>query len=252
MTSTFKTLPNQSVKFRICAGALSTLAALGVAGCSGAPPQDATNNAAQDTSTPAADATTNAASKNATEKFTNSPQGLEGALKKNYAGFSFDYPSNWQYKREGGDPNSSNFVKVENALRDKVKGDFTLENFAVGYFQSSGDAASDAKLFPQAVKQLNAPFAAKWPHYQKISEGPTTVGTYKGYEFRFQSRFEKTKFGPVTLWGRMILLPNPKPGKRNGVALILLATSLQKDLKSASDLGVKGESPVILKSFKFE
>jgi hypothetical protein len=209
---TFKTMPNRCSKTFLRAGIMSTLAALGIAGCSSTPPQDVVKNAI----TPSNDGGKTGAEpgtvKKTTAKFTNSPQGLEGALKKNYVGFSFDYPSNWEYKREAGGPNASNFIKVENALRDKAKGDFTLENFAVGYFQSSGNSSADAKLFPQLVKQLSAQFAG-FPHFQKLSEGATKINNYSGYEFRFGSRFDKTKY---------------------------------------ADVGVKGESPVILKSFIFE
>jgi len=47
-----------------------------------------------------------------------------------------------------------------------------------------------------------------------------------------------------------MLLPNPQAGKKNGVTLVMLGSSLATEIKSASDVGVKGQLPVILKSFK--
>jgi hypothetical protein len=223
-----------------------------LSGCSTTPPQDVANN----TSTPATNAATNnttntvtTSSKESVQSFANSPEGLEGPLKENFVDFSFDYPASWEYKREAGDPAARNFVKVERQLADKSKGEFTLENFAVGSLKIKDEAARSPQRLSQVLNEFSKQFA-RWPNYKKISEGPAQVNNYNGYELRFESRSENTTRGPVTLWGRIILLPHPKEAK--GVTLIMLASSLAPEIKSAADVGVKGGLPVILKSFKFQ
>ena len=72
----------------------------------------------------------------------------------------------------------------------------------------------------------------------------------KGYEFRFQSISEGTEKGDITLWGRVVFLPPGVEGKKNGVQLLMLTTSLAPELTSADDVGIKGELPIILNSFR--
>jgi hypothetical protein len=232
---------------------LLLIGAAALSGCSTTPPQNAADNA----STPAANAATNSAtnaitptSKSGVETFANSPQGLQGPLKENYVDFSFDYPATWEIKGEAGDPAARNFIKVERQLADKSKGEFTLENFAVGTLKIKDAAARDPQRLSQAVNMFSEQIAAKYPNYKKISEGPAKVNNYKGYELRFESRSPQSTRGPVTLWGRIVLLPHPKEAK--GVTLIMQASSLAPEIKNASDVGVKGGLPVILKSFKFQ
>ena len=54
----------------------------------------------------------------------------------------------------------------------------------------------------------------------------------------------------MKIWGRAIFLP-PPAGQTDGVTLLMLATSLAPELKSVDDVGVKGELPMILESFRF-
>jgi hypothetical protein len=49
----------------------------------------------------------------------------------------------------------------------------------------------------------------------------------------------------------VIFLPTNKEGDTTGATLTMLSTSLAPELLSVDDLGVKGEAPVILDSFRF-
>jgi len=51
------------------------------------------------------------------------------------------------------------------------------------------------------------------------------------------------------IWGKTIVV-HP-PGKKNGVTILILGTSLGRDVRKAEDLGVKGDTAEILRSFKF-
>ena len=184
------------------------------------------------------------------EKFVNSSASLDGKLAEHYIDFSFFYPQGWRKDPRSGVAGASNFVKVERLKPP----DYTQENFAVGWYSSSGTFEGDKDLFPKLVEVLNSSFARNaqsFPEYRKISEGETTVGLYKGYEFRFESIVRGTANGDVRQWGRVVFLPPTGTGEKNGVTLLMLATSLAPELTSAEDVGLKGELPVILDTFRF-
>ncbi len=178
--------------------------------------------------------------------FVNSKKNLDGKLAEHYVDFSFYYPNSWKKDSTAGVPGASNFAKVERRLPP----DFTQENFAVGWYSSAGSPEADATVFHNLVENLNSQFKKSFPEYKKVSEGETTVGVYKGYEFRFESVSRNTVNGDVNVWGRVVLLPPPNGGK-NGVTLLMLTTSLAPELKSIDDVGEKGDLPMLLQSFRF-
>jgi len=183
-----------------------------------------------------------------TSTFINAPDGLTGELKNNYADFQFDYPQSWVMDPASSQDGASNYVRVERRKTDKG-GKFTLENFAVGYFHGTGTANGDKTLLPKVAKQLEDQFSHGFENYKLISSGPAKLGNYSGYQFRFESVIKDTPHGAVTLWGRTMLLPNPKVGEKNGVSIVMMGSSLAPEIKSAADVGVKGQLPIILKSF---
>ena len=181
-----------------------------------------------------------------TVQFVNSRAHLTGKLAEHYADFSFDYPKSWSVDPATQKPGASNFIKVE-----KEADNFTAENFAVGYFSGSGSAAGDQALLPQLADQLSSQFSKGFPGYRKVSEGSGRFGAYDAYEFGFTAELKDTPKGELPVWGRVAIIPNVA-GKKNGVVVIMLATSLAPDVKGVNDVGVKGELPVIVNSFKFD
>ena len=179
-------------------------------------------------------------------QFVNSKDNLEGKLAEHYADFSFYYPDNWEKDPKAGVPGATNFVKVERRLPPE----FTQENLAVGWYSSSGSLASDRAVFHTLAENLSAQFEKNFPEYHKVSEGETKAGFYEGYEFRFEAISRNTAKGDLRIWGRTIFLP-PSAGQESGVVLLMLTTSLAPELKSVDDVGVKGELPMILESFRF-
>ncbi len=235
-----KLLKNKSLTPFFCAATLCAA----LAGCSTAPDPTTTQNAADNSAAPSTPAATG------TLPFKSKSDNLSENLKKHYVDFSFDSPDTWELTEAGQAKDAVNFVKIERNLPDRSKGDFSQESFAVGYFTPSGDAAKNAAQFPQIAAQLSAQLQKGFPDYKKISEGKTKIGDLEGYEFRFQSQFKKTARTPMTVWGRVVLLP--KPSSKKGVTLTMLASNLAPEIKSAADVGEKGQLPNILKSFKFE
>jgi hypothetical protein len=181
-------------------------------------------------------------------QFVNSNAKLDGKLAEHYVDFSFYYPKTWQKDPKAGVAGASNFAKVERRLPP----DFTQENFAVGWYSSTGSEDGDRVIFPTLADNLSKQFAKApaFSEYKKVSEGPTKVGVYDGYEFRFESASRNTEHGDIKIWGRVIFVA-PTDGSNNGVTLLMLTTSLAPELKSVDDVGVRGELPMVLESFRF-
>jgi hypothetical protein len=179
-------------------------------------------------------------------EFVSSKANLDGRLAEHFVEFSFYYPDRWLKDATAGTPGATNFVKVERRLPP----DLTQENFAVGSYVSAGSAEGDRTAFHTVAEKLSAQVAKNIPEYRKVSEGATKVGVYEGYGFRFEGISRNTDRGNINLWGRVIILP-PVDGSKNGVTLLMLTTSLAPELKSVDDVGVKGELPMMLESFRF-
>jgi hypothetical protein len=171
-------------------------------------------------------------------EFVNSSDNLDGKLAEHYLDFSFYYPRSWKKDPQAGVPGASSFVNVQRRLSPD-----TPERFAVGWYTSRGSLQADLPYFPKLIEDFNANFGGGYPAYRKVSEGQTKVNSYDAYEFRFQSVADD-----VTTWGRVIFLP--PPSGTNGATLFMLATSEQPDVASAADVGVKGELPLVLESFR--
>jgi hypothetical protein len=182
-----------------------------------------------------------------TTEFVNSSAKLDGKLAEHFTAFSFYYPNSWQLDPKSGVAGASNFVVVER----KLPPDFTQERFAVGWYESNGTYEADKSLFPNLV-QASSTRLEKLPGYEKLSEGPTKVNSMNAYEFRFSGLSEGTEKGDVNYWGRIIFLPPGVEGHKNGLTLTILTSSLAPELEGIDDVGVKGELPVILESFRLK
>jgi hypothetical protein len=182
-----------------------------------------------------------------TLKFTNSQANLDGKLAEHYLDFSFYYPNTWHV-----DPKATNyFVKVEKT-REDAKGVYLLESASLSWYNSNGGFEADKDVFQDRVKTIEGQLTSTtgYPGYEKISEGGTKINSLKAYEFRFKGIYTNTDQGDLPYWGRVILVPGGE-GEKTGAVIFLLATSQTSDISSPEDLGVKGDMPVILDSFRF-
>jgi hypothetical protein len=179
-------------------------------------------------------------------QFVNSKDKLEGKLAEHYVDFSFYYPQGWQKDPTAGVPGATNFAKVQRQLA----ADAPQEIFAVGWYESTGSPETDQLSYPRLVQQRSSQFAKDYPEYQKVSEGATKAGPYDAYEFRFTAIYRNTDRGDIKVWGRVIFVP-PVDGSKKGVTLLMLASSLASEVKGVNDVGVKGDLPMLLESFRF-
>lgn len=183
-----------------------------------------------------------------TVEFVNANENLDGKLAEHYMDFSFYYPEGWEKDPKAGIPGAVNFARVERRLPP----DFTQESFAVGWYTSSGTFIADLPAFPKRVEQFSAALAKIYPEYEKVSEGPTKVNSMDAYEFRWTGLSRGTEKGDLQLWGRVVFLPTGYEGDTTGATLTMFTTSLASELSSVDDVGEKGETPVILESFRFK
>lgn len=182
-----------------------------------------------------------------TTKFTNSAAALDGKLAEHYFDFSFYYPEDWVPDPKAGTAGSGNFAKVERRLPP----DFTQENFAVRWYESKGTYAADLPNYPSQVEEFSASLAKAFPEYNKISEGPTRINSLDAYEFRWTGVSRGTVKGDLQLWGRVVFVPTGVEGDKSGAVLTMFTTSLAPELSGVADVGLKGQSPVILDTFRF-
>ena len=182
-----------------------------------------------------------------TVKFESSNAKLDGKLAEHYFDFTFYYPKNWKLDPKSGVAGALNFAAVDRGLPP----DFTQENFAVGWYTSTGTFAGDSASFPQKAEQYSNSLAKTIPEYKKVSEGPTKINSMQGYEFRWEGLSKGTERGDLKLWGRVVFLPTGTEGDTTGATLYMLTTSLAGELSSVEDVGSQGQMPVILDSFRF-
>jgi hypothetical protein len=182
-----------------------------------------------------------AAGSSGTKTFVATEDNIPAKLRAHFTPFSFKYPDRFKLMPES----ESNYVKVEESA-GATEGN-TMENFAVGPAWFPEDADNN-EVYPQLLSQLSPQFAQGFPGYKEIAQVPETVAGARGRAMLFQAQMKDESGDATTIYGKVIVVRQPKA--KNGVVIIMLATSLDPDVKSAGDVGVKGDCAGILKSFK--
>lgn len=180
-------------------------------------------------------------------QFTNSAASLDGDLASHYVDFSFYYPKSWTKDPKAGVRGASSYAKIDSQTAENELKERVLFN----WYPSKGSYEADASVFPVSAKKVIDQLSGALPNFEEVSRGETTVNTYKGYEVRFKGVFKETAKGDLPYWGRVIFLPPGSETDKGGVTIVMLATSLANEITSAADVGTKGDSALILDSFRF-
>lgn len=173
--------------------------------------------------------------------FENSKADLKGDLAKNFRGFSFYYPKDWVRN-----PSQTNFVDVARVGATGTP----IEQLLVSYYESKGTMAADSENFPKLVDKSNKDLSAMISDYQVVSKGATTINNWKVYEVKFQGSGKTVNGDKITLWGRRLWIPAARLDVKTGLLITMLATSNSPDVKSAEDVGLKGELAGVLETFE--
>lgn len=182
------------------------------------------------------------------KRFVNSSAKLNGKLAEHYVDFSFYYPDTWTLDPTAGVAGASNFVGVGR----KMQPNLLQENLTIGWYESKGTVEADRTSIENLIQSYSNKLSQIVPGYEKVSQGETKINSMDGYEFRFKGHGAMVgKSDDADYWGRVIFLPTGKEGEKNGVTLLMLTTSVAPELSGVDDVGVKGQLPVILNTFKF-
>ena len=94
-----------------------------------------------------------------------------------------------------------------------------------------------------AARELDA-LERRFPALELVEEGKTRINQVAGYSLVFRASRKPR------LYGRLVLLPQPVPGARDGVKLLLLATP-DAGAGKARDVGTRGQLKTPYRSFRF-
>ena len=173
--------------------------------------------------------------------YVNQKEKLPSALQSKFAAFSFQYPRTFEVQPQS----DANFVKVEKYAA-AGKGN-TAENFAVGYARFDDPNTDSEALYNQLLDQLGQQMSSGFHNYKEVKRNYTTVDGIKCRTALFQADFANAP--QIKIFGKTIVV-HP-PGKEYGVTILMLGTSLSSDVKGPDDLGTKGDTADIVRSFTF-
>jgi hypothetical protein len=94
-----------------------------------------------------------------------------------------------------------------------------------------------------ASRELEA-LRKRFPALEPVEEGKTRINRIAGYSMVFRASRKPR------LYGRLVLLPQPLPGARDGVKILALATP-DGGADKAADVAQNGELKIPYRSFRF-
>lgn len=125
------------------------------------------------------------------------------------------------------------------------RGDLFVQSFAVSPLRLPhyrGEVSGSLPLF--AVGEIDA-LRVRFSQFELVQDGKARVNEAPGYSVLFRARLGRRR-----LYGRSIMLPEPVPGSRDGVRLLLLATPAG-GVSKAAEVGVRGVVKRPYRTFRF-
>jgi hypothetical protein len=158
-------------------------------------------------------------------------------VQRNGLTFNFRYPDPLVRATPRGDE----IVRLQSVRSDGLfVQSFAVEPLKLPAFQ--GDAGG---LLPIVADGEMTALAQRFREFELVQEGKTRLNQVPGYAITFRARL-----GQRRLLGREVLLPEPVPGGRRGVRLLLLATP-SAGISRAEDVGVHGAIKRPFRTFRF-
>ncbi|HEX2017184.1 MAG TPA: hypothetical protein VGN69_10845 [Solirubrobacteraceae bacterium] len=135
-------------------------------------------------------------------------------------------------------PDPGGFVKLEQDRRGRLVQSLAVNPVRLPAYR--GLPGGELPLFAVGYIQR---LAARHRDFRLISEGKTRVNTAPGYAVLYTARL-----GPRTLYGRDDLLVPDSPGRRDGVAIEMLATP-EANVNGTTGLGSLGPVGAVVRGF---
>jgi len=151
--------------------------------------------------------------------------------------FNFRYPDALALLQ----PRGAEIVHLE---RKRADGLF-VQSFAVEPLELPAYRGEASGLLPVTADAEKAALARRFRDFELVQEGKARLNEVSGYGIVFRARL-----GERRLFGREVLLPEPKPGARRGVRLLLLATPAA-GVSRPEDTGVRGVIKRPFRTFRF-
>ena len=150
--------------------------------------------------------------------------------------FNFRYPPELTEVR----PKAGELVRLERR-RDGL----FIQAFAVAPLELPPYEGEVLGFLPAWATSEIERLSGLYDEFEFVEESPARVNEAGGYEIVFRARLDGRR-----LYGREVVLPEPKPGTRRGVRLILESTPAA-GVGRAEDVGVRGFNKRPYRSFRF-
>ena len=137
-------------------------------------------------------------------------------------------------------PRGEELLRLEARRRDLFVQSFVVSPLKLPPY--SGEVAGFLPLF--AAREIDA-LRDRFSEFELVQDGKTRINEAPGYSVLFRARLGRRR-----LYGRYILLPEPVPGSRDGVRLLLEATPAG-GVSKAADVGVRGVIKRPYRTFRF-
>ena len=161
--------------------------------------------------------------------FVSSVENIPAALRSNFVAFSFSYPAGYTMAV----PSQDTFVRI-------TKNEIT--SFAVHPATFPPGPEKEA-TYTTELSSISSALRKTLPKYEEVGRSTETVSGV-----RSRTLLWRAKTDAATIYGRCYMLR--PPNQKNGVVIAVVGTSLDPALKSAGDVGVKGELGEIVRSFQ--
>jgi hypothetical protein len=130
-------------------------------------------------------------------------------------------------------------------LERRGPGGALIDSFVVQPLRLPAYQGDVGGILPVVAERELAALRKRFPKLEPVEEGKARINTVAGYTLVFRADRAKR------LYGRIVLLPQPAPGARDGVRLVLLASARGGGVGNASDVGTAGQLKTPYRSFRF-
>lgn len=125
------------------------------------------------------------------------------------------------------------------------RGDLFVQSFVVSPLRLAAYRGEVGGFLPLVAPREIDALRRRFSEFELVQDGKTRVNETPGYSVLFRARLGRRR-----LYGRSIMLPEPAPGSRQGVRLLLLATPAG-GVSKAADVGVRGVIKRPYRTFRF-
>lgn len=158
-------------------------------------------------------------------------------VQRGQVAFNFRYPD----PLARAEPRGPELVRLERRRPDGL----FVQSFAVETLELPAYRGDVGGLLPIVAESEMTALARRFRDFELVQEGKTRLNEVPGYAIAFRARL-----GERRLFGREVMLPEPVPGGRRGVRLLLLATP-SAGVSRAEEVGVRGVTKRPYRTFRF-